>query len=296
MGPSQEAHSLPRIATWGNFGLGGLSERHKHPGRHRLEQGEQSRVFQPRANIVTVARFTWATPTNGTAFEKLEGLSSHQSNVFHDLAIHCVFGLISAWKPELSANQNDENTARLLIDLNAKGLKSIQLLGHLHEEPDVAPARAFYFNYGYPDYEKNKTLLLSLCKKYEQPAIAAYESGQIRIFDASGRVEKGFTLLTMKPTHLRKVWSDMVKRKFVWLESGYRDASPVTICGPMYAGAGLRSDLIGGLTDEARSLCRYRPLQEKPDEASIIANIQWTAESLAADLFKAKQSAIREVA
>jgi hypothetical protein len=223
------------------------------------------------------------------AFEKLEGLSSHQSYIFHQLAIHNVFGFISAWKPELSANQNDKNTASLLIDLKANGLNSVQLLGHLNQEPDEAPARAFYFNYGYPDFERYKALLLSLCNKYDQPAIAAYESNQIRIFDAGGRVEKVFNLSTMKPTHLRKIWSDMIKQKFVWLESGYLTGAPIWACGPMYDSAGLISDLPLRFAEQG-FVTRYRPLREREEvEHSKLAKIRVDSEILAARILKARQ-------
>jgi hypothetical protein len=229
------------------------------PARTNLEQS--GKAFGP------IDRALWCL--NGlssfVAFEKLEGLGSHQSHIFHELAVQRVFGLISAWKPELSATQNDKNTARLLIDLKANGLRSVQLLGHLNEEPDAVPARAFYFNYGHPDLERYKTLLLSLCKKYDQPGIAAYESSQIRIFDATGRVEKVFNLSTVKPNHLRKVWGDMVKQKFVWLESGYLGGAPLQICGPVYSGAGLISDLPIRCPEQVRTVIRYRPLGEKKE-------------------------------
>ena len=192
----------------------------------------------------------------------------------------------------MSTIENDQNTARLLIDLKANGLRSVQLLGHLHEEPDAAPARAFYFNYGHPDLERYKTLLLSLCKKYEQPAVAAYESDQIRIFDASEGVEKVFNLSTMKPNHLRKVWSDMVKQKFVWLESGYLDASPITLCGPMYDSQGLISDLPIRHPELVGTVTRNRPLRKKEEiEQSKLANIQLDSEILASRILKARQSA-----
>ena len=120
------------------------------PARTNIEQS--NKVFGPIDRALACLNGM----SSFLAFEKLEGLSSHQSHIFHDLAIHRAFGLVSAWKPELSASENDENTARLLVDLNANGLKSIQLLDHLNEQPDVAPARAFFFYYGYDDSEKKR--------------------------------------------------------------------------------------------------------------------------------------------
>ena len=46
--------------------------------------------------------------TSFVSFEKLEGLDSHQSNIYHDLARGRIFGLVSAWLPQHSREENDK--------------------------------------------------------------------------------------------------------------------------------------------------------------------------------------------
>jgi hypothetical protein len=141
------------------------------------------------------------------AFEKLTGPLSHCSRVYRAVCICSAFGLISAWSADASESDNRERTAQLLLDLNATGFKSIQLLGHCGPElvAEHHPARAFFVCY---DNEKDgKEALLALCRLHNQPAVALSEHGQIRVVSAEGRVEKVFNKLTMTPAHLKKVWA-----------------------------------------------------------------------------------------
>jgi hypothetical protein len=205
--------------------------------------------------------------TSFVSLEKLEGVDSHQSSIYHDLATRRIFGLVSAWLPQHSRAENDKNSVSLLTDLHAGGLKCVQLLGHT-EEPyrtdEENPARAFFFKYGSCEAEKNKALLLSLCSKYAQPAVSAYEHGAVRIFDPSGKVLRGYPLDTLKVKTLRKIWSCMAGCSFISLESGYLTGNPRPICGPLYANAGLQSDL-AVRSEVPGNLLRYRPLRDKAE-------------------------------
>jgi hypothetical protein len=231
-------------------------------------------------------------------FEKLEGTSSHLSRVFHYVCIGTPFALISAWRPDQSAEENNENTARLLIDLHSNGLKSIQLLGHFdeNEAADYQPARAFFTTYDWNDREKYKCLMLSLCQKYGQDAVAVYHDKQIRVFDGAGKVRKMFNMSTMEPTHLKKIWSAVSGPKFTGLESGYLSGNPIMFCGPQYDSVGLVSDIpigsIGRMSQKAASLMRYRPLRNKEDaEYARLADIERTKEALAEGVLRARESA-----
>jgi len=205
--------------------------------------------------------------TSFVSFEKLEGLDSHQSDIYHDLARGRIFGLVSAWHPRSSREENDKNTASLLVDLNSRGLKCVQLLGHTedpHREDEANPARAFYFRHGECDSKKYKSLVLSLCAKYDQPAVASYEHKEIRVFDATGKVLGCFPISTMRVKTLRKIWNCMANCSFLSLESGYLTGSPITLCGPLYDSAGLHSD-VSLRAELPSSLIRYRPLRDKKD-------------------------------
>jgi hypothetical protein len=230
--------------------------------------------------------------TSFVSFEKLEGLDSHQSNIYHDLARGRIFGLVSAWLPQHSREENDKNAASLLADLHARGLKCVQLLGHVEDpyrEDETNPARAFFFKYGAGDAEKHKAFILSLCNKYSQPAVAAYEHSEVRVFDATGKVLRGFPLATLRVKTLRKIWSCMANRSFVSLESGYLTGNPMWICGRFYDSAGLQSDF-SFRSEIPSSLLRYRPLRDKAENEREHRNdIRRQGESLAIKLFDAKQ-------
>jgi len=230
--------------------------------------------------------------TSFVSFEKLEGLDSHQSNIYHDLARGRIFGLVSAWLPQHSREENDKNAASVLVDLRASGLKCVQLLGHVEDPPrenETNPARAFFFKYGACDAEKYKALILSLCNKYAQPAVAAYEHREVRVFDSSGKVLRGYPLATLRVETLRKIWSCMANCSFVSLESGYLTGNPMSICGPLYDSAGLQSDF--SFRSEIPShLLRYRPLRDKAEnEREHLNDIRRHGESLTSKLFDAKQ-------
>ena len=201
------------------------------------------------------------------AFEKLDGNSSHFSCIFHYVCTQKIFGIISAWQNKQSVAENNESTAHLLLDLHSNGLKAIQLLGHCDEDAEAEPARAFFITYNSEDAQKYKTLLLSHCRKYNQPAVAIYESNQIRVLNETGGVEKIFTRSTMEPVHIKNVWGAMAKRKFSWLESGYLSADPISLCGPLYDSVGLRSDipinLLGDAIKRVGNLIRYRPYSKE---------------------------------
>lgn len=118
------------------------------------------------------------------------------------------FALVSAWTEDQSTEENNESTARLLLDLRDNGLKSIQLLGHFDEieEASQTPARAFFTTYNWDDAEKYKRLMLSLCQKYRQDAVAVYHNKQIRVLDSEGKVRKMFNTSTMKT---QSTWSSV---------------------------------------------------------------------------------------
>lgn len=230
--------------------------------------------------------------TSFVSFEKLEGLDSHQSSIYHDLARGRIFGLVSAWLPQNSREENDKSTASLLADLHARGLKCVQLLGHAegpHREEETNPARAFFFKYGAIDAEKYKAFMLSLCNNYAQPAIAAYEHREIRVFDSSGKVLRGYPLATLRVKTLRRIWSFMANCSFLSLESGCLTGNPISICGPLYDSAGLQSDF-SFRSEIPAHLLRYRPLRDKVEnKREHLNDIRRQGESLTSKLFDAEQ-------
>jgi len=209
--------------------------------------------------------------TSFVCFEKLEGTSTHLSRVFHYIWSATPFALVSAWRPDQSIDENNLSTARLLLDLRDNEIESIQLLGHYddNEAAEHTTERAFFITYYGSDAERYKRLMLLLCQKYGQDAVAVYHHRQIRVLDSTGKVQKMFNMSTMEPTHLKRIWSAMSGRNFTWLESGFLSANPIFLCGPEYARVGLLSDIPIGSAQRrfhmAAGLTRYRPLRNNKD-------------------------------
>jgi hypothetical protein len=206
------------------------------------------------------------------AFEQLDGTASHRSRAFHCLSTENLFGLVSAWQANKSKEQNDINAARLLVGLASKGAQSIQILAHRCQSPQVDenPVRAFLIINPAVSGKNYKERQLALCKKYNQPAVAFYEHREIRLFDSTGEVAKGFNLKTLEARHLKRILASLVDLKLEWLESGYFSASPVYLCAMVYNKAGLESDvpiqMMNRVYTKAQGLVRYRP-HEKQYEA-----------------------------
>ena len=224
------------------------------------------------------------------SFEKLQGSASHLSRVFHAIAYGSPFALISAWRPELSLEENNARTARLLLDLPRDQCRAIQLLGTKEVsdcgEKDLLE-RAFFILYEGVFADEFKKLMLSLCNKYDQHAVALDERNDIRVFDASGRVEKMFTRSNIEPHHLKRIWTAISGgRRFTSIESGFLDGSPLFLCGPQYDSLGLRSDIPPGAFSKVwqrdRNLIRVRPFRDPTDaERARLADIHLQTEILA---------------
>jgi hypothetical protein len=206
--------------------------------------------------------------TSFLAFEKLEGSASHLSRAFHSLSTEKVFSLISGWQESKSKEENDASAARLLVDLAGQGANSIQILGHRCGvgEVDTNPVLAFLVTD--PDLRAKtyKEQHLLMCQKYNQLAVAFYEHREIRVFNASGAVVKGFNLKTLEARHLIRILGSLVNLKLGWLESGFFSASPVFLCAPVYDSCGLISDVPIGtahrIYEKAKGLIREKPNHE----------------------------------
>jgi hypothetical protein len=168
-----------------------------------------------------------------------------------------------------SKEENDINAARLLVDLASDGARSIQILAHRCQSPkgDENPVRAFLIINPAVSGKNYKEWQLALCKKYNQPAVAFYEHREIRLFNSTGEVAKGFNLKTLEARHLKRILALVVNLKLEWLESGYFSARPVYLCAMVYNKAGLESDVpihvISGVYAKAQWLVRYRPYEKK---------------------------------
>jgi hypothetical protein len=96
--------------------------------------------------------------------------------------------------------------------------------------------------------------------------VAISEHREIRLFNSSSEVVKGFNLKTMEARHLKKILASLVNLKLEWLESGYFSASPVYLCAMVYNKAGLESDvpihMINRVYAKAQGLVRYRPYEK----------------------------------
>jgi hypothetical protein len=228
------------------------------------------------------------------AFEFLEGSDSHLSRVYNAICTNNAFALISVWNPDQSFQENTENTARLLLDIDQCKVKPIQLLGHLdqHESMDfdyLPPERAFFITGAL-----NEEWLLPLCRKYRQDRIALTVGNQVKVLDGSGAVFKTFTRDLIEPHHLKRIWSAISGRNYLWLESGFLDADPFSLSAPLYGSVGLTSDIAHNLRHRGQSigkLIRKKPFRSKEEiERARLSEIQMSASILATDLIKARDA------
>lgn len=232
------------------------------------------------------------------AFEQLDGISSHLSRVYHSICIGTPFALVSAWLPDKSTEENTERTGRLLLDLRDNSYRPIQLAGHLElatDESASAVERALFVTYNWTDCEKSKRLMLSLCDKYEQRAVAIYANNQIRVLDAFGDVHKTFTRALIEPRHLKRIWSAMTARNFVQVDTGYLHGSPLQFCGPIYDHVGITSDIpisqLSRLSYTAGELVNRQPFRNRQEmEREQLRDTMLTSEILAGSLIRSGES------
>ncbi len=84
------------------------------------------------------------------------------------------------------SDENNESTARLLIDLHSNGLKSIQLLGHFdyNEAADYTPARDSDENSTVSDREDPLHELIDRSSESSRPIIAGRRVAPPRPFNS----------------------------------------------------------------------------------------------------------------
>ena len=182
-------------------------------------------------------------------FEKLEGTLSHLSRVYHTVCVERPFALVSAWDPEISTAENLRRTADLLLDLRDNSIGAIELRGyrqHEHDSVEDQPELAFFCTDAYDKDGKYKSVMLSLCQKFGQPGVAVLTNNQIRVLNPNGAVLKIYTRSDIQPSHIKRIWSSMIGRNVVRVESGQFCASPGVFCYPLYNESGLISDVTGG--------------------------------------------------
>lgn len=197
------------------------------------------------------------------AFERLQGSATHLSHVYFEICRGNDFGLISATRPEFSAEKNAERTAQLLLELNAAKFRSIQLLGHASiGVADTNPARAFFVVYD--GENEDNDLLIAIGRKFELSAVTLSVPAieQIRVVGLDGGVINQYLKRTMEPWHLKRVWAAMSNQKLEWLESGIITVAPLA-CYSVVGAVGLRSDCSENrrLFTKSPALLRDRPFR-----------------------------------
>jgi hypothetical protein len=221
--------------------------------------------FSPTFKSIEAALRCLNQYTSFLAFEHLAGSASHLSRTFHALSTQSAFTLVSAWHADRKRIENDFYAANLLLELKAQGEEYIQIVAHRCKAPeaDGNPIRAFLLINASLIADDHKVNMLNLCRKYNQPSVALYEHKEIRIFDTTGKVLKGFSLKTMEPHHLKRVLAALVNLRVEWLETGYLTASPMFLCDLQYKNVGLCSDvplhLLNRLFTKVQHLARDKP-------------------------------------
>jgi hypothetical protein len=191
--------------------------------------------------------------TGLAAFEKLQVSETHISRTFHWICTNTRFALSSAWIEGASVTQNTENTARLLIDLRNADLRAIQLVGRV-ATADTAEQyeQAFFIPEDFSLDTNLEKLMLSLCSKYNQRAVAVYNRKRLVVMTPTGSIEKLYTPSLIQPHHLKRIWSAVTGRRYDAVETGIITASPFYLCGPVYDAVGLCSDISPGLFNRLR--------------------------------------------
>jgi hypothetical protein len=165
-------------------------------------------------------------------YENLNGLDSHLSRVYHTLATQTRFALIVA--------ERELDSLRMLAKLNEANLVSVAL--QLHEQGSAEVSTAFFIQ-NITDVPNYSDILNDVSNDYHHaPYLVPDNRGGLRVCQISEAENNRFELEKLRPNHLRRMLTLMLRRKIIKVETGVFDANPL-ITRLIYRRSGLISDV-----------------------------------------------------
>jgi hypothetical protein len=226
------------------------------------------------------------------AFEDLQGDGGHCSRLYHYICTETPFSLFSAWNSELPREQNNRRTAELLLELSKKRMRMIALLAHTAEEFTLDnPELALFVACGSNDSDQYKNLALALGHKFQQQRVCAYKHRHLRIYDLSGSEKRVFNIQHIQPGGIKGILTAITGREYTSVQSGFLNANPISLAGPVYGSVGLFSDVPLGLRRfPENAKVRYRAF-ETPAQADFRnqKDIQGDASAWALNILKLRE-------
>jgi hypothetical protein len=225
-------------------------------------------------------------------FEQLHDDAGHCSRVYHYVCTETPFALFSAWNTDLQVEENNKRTAELLLELSKSKLRCISLLAHTAQDfASDRPELALFVACGSDDIDQYKNLALTLGHQFQQQRVCGYKHRHLRIYDLNGSEKKVFNIEHIKPGDIKRVLSAMTGRDYTHIESGFLNANPIFLAGPIYGSVGLFSDVPLGLRrfpEDAK--VKYRAF-ETPSQAElrIQTDIQGDARTWALSVLKQRE-------